>query len=201
MEILSSIETLDTDATQYLIPEGGESSQLILRAGGFIILASSTNSRGSHKHGINALFILSRLQNLIFFSTLQDNLSRPVGSVPAGLAALILKSDLLHRDNLASFVGFLDAGGSDPDELAHRHGVAALSLVLLGTFQEAVLIGVLACILRNALALESTENASGPVIFFKVGSLITELVLEVLQLVLASFQSVACLGYGFGFGD
>jgi len=64
-----------------------------------------------------------------------------------------------------------------------------------------VLIRVFTCILGNALALESTENASGPVVLLKIGSLITKLILEVLQLVLAGFQSVACLGYGFGFGD
>ena len=62
-----------------------------------------------------------------------------------------------------------------------------------------MLIGVFARILGNALALEGTENACGPVVCLEVGALVAKLVLQVTQGVFLRLESVACLGNGLGF--
>lgn len=108
--------------------------QLVFRSRCAIACLFTTGTDGwrSDMHRVHTLLVFRCLQNLVLLATFQNDFRRPVGPVPAGLATGVFNHSLFNVDDLAGLVDFLNSCSSDLQESAHRHGIAPLSLILLG---------------------------------------------------------------------
>lgn len=116
------------------------------------------------------------------------------------LAILILERNLLNSGDITCLVELFDRCVSDANESTHGAGASALLLDLLRGIQEALLVGVFACILGNTSVLESSEDTSLAVVHLKIVTLVANFIIEVIQRVFGGSQGISCCGDSLGLG-